>query len=115
MTSCDGTDPTIVAQTGCSIPISALKAAPFTMPWGHSIYVKISATNIVGESLYTVEGNGATILTQPDPPITLANNAAITDAENIGLTWDDPVENGGTAIIDYTVTYDQGTGTYIEL
>lgn len=85
------------------------------MPWGTSIYVKISATNLVGESDYSAVVNGATILTQPDPPITLANDASITDMTNIGLTWADPVENGGTAIIDYIVSYDQGTDTYISL
>jgi hypothetical protein len=106
MTDCDGTSGTIVAQTGCNIPIATLTSAPFSMPWGTNIWVKISATNLVGESAYSAEANGAVIETAPDPPITLANNAAITDMSNIALTWSDAVETGGSPIIDYIVSYD---------
>ena len=49
-TSCDGSNPTIVLQTICSVPISTLKAAAFTLPWGAEIWAKVVAINLYGES-----------------------------------------------------------------
>jgi hypothetical protein len=53
----------------------------------------------------------------PDNPTALANNAAITDADSIGLTWSAPVFDGGSALIDYTVEYDAASSgvTFTEL
>jgi hypothetical protein len=45
----------------------------------------------------------------------LANNAAITSASVIALTWTPPAVNGGTAVIDYQVSWDQGGSTYVVL
>lgn len=109
--SCNGADSSILAANTCSVPISTLMAAPYNQPWGSSIYVKVTMTNVVGESLESDEGNGAQILTNSDAPINLANNAAQTDATQIGLTWDDAANNGGAAVIDYRIVYDQGSGT----
>lgn len=109
-TSCDGTNSGILALHQCSIPIASLIAAPFNLPWGSSIYVKVTATNVVGSSGISDEGNNAIILTYPDEPINLANLPLITDSIKIGLTWADDAENGGTPIIDYRIWYDMGTG-----
>lgn len=54
-------------------------------------------------------------MTIPDAPLNLANNAAQTDSDQIGLTWDDGAANGGSVIIDYRVTYDSGSGNYVPL
>jgi hypothetical protein len=53
------------------------------------------------------------ILTNPDAPTSLANNAAVTTATQIGLTWSAGAENGGAPVIDYRLTFDQGTGTWV--
>ena len=39
----------------------------------------------------------------------------ITLESQIGLIWIDGPENGGTPVIDYTLQYDQGSGTWITL
>jgi hypothetical protein len=44
------------------------------MLWGSSIYARIVATNILGSSYVSEEGNGAIILTYPDAPINLVEN-----------------------------------------
>jgi len=54
-------------------------------------------------------------LTNPDPPINLANNAAITSASVIGMTWTAPSVVGGSAVIDYRVSWDQGGSSYVVL
>jgi len=68
MTNCDGRNPTILAQRTCTIPITALKAVPYSHPWGASIFVKVLATNEAGPSAFSVAGNGAIILTLPEAP-----------------------------------------------
>ena len=73
------------------------------------------ATNVVGSSSASISGNGAVITTNPDAPSSLANNAAITNASVIALTWTAPAVIGGTSVIDYRVSWDQGSSSYAVL
>lgn len=79
--------------------------SPYSLNWGDSIYAKVKATNIVGDSQESVEGNGAVILTKPDAPVTLANDGATTSATTIAMTWSEGAANGGTPVIDYRIKY----------
>lgn len=54
---------------------------------GDRIYIRVIAINSYGESLASPAGDGSAIVFLPDAPINLANNAAITSANVIGLTW----------------------------
>jgi hypothetical protein len=92
-----------------------LLAAPFSLPWGSSVYAKIIATNLVSSSAASDLGNGAIILTNPDAPLQLQNVPATTNASRIGLSWVTGSANGGTAVIDYRISWDQGTNNYIVL
>jgi hypothetical protein len=60
-----------MTQTSCTILISTLRGPPFNLPWGSSIFAKVYATNLYGNSQVSDEGNGATILTVPDAPLQL--------------------------------------------
>ncbi len=60
--------------------ISTLTAAPFSLPWGSSIIAKVIAVNNYGPSTASPVGNGAVILTIPDNPLNLANDATVTDS-----------------------------------
>jgi hypothetical protein len=103
-TDCDGNDSTILAAASCTITVATLKADPYFTAWGSSIYARVIATNYLGSSEASDEGNGAIILTYPDEPINLANNLDITWGTSIGLTWIDTDETaGGTPVIDYTI------------
>ena len=42
-------------------------------------------------------------------------NSLVTTASVIGFTWNNGISTGGSPIIDYRITYDQSTGTYIVL
>lgn len=75
----------------------------------------MSASNIYGTSIDSVEDNGAYILTVPDAPINLANVVDQTLATQIGLVWEDGISDGGTPIIDYIIWTDQATGVYMPL
>ena len=73
------------------------------------------ATNLVGSSVASASGNGAVLTTNPDPPSSLANNAVITSFTIIALTWVAPTGLGGTALIDYQLSWDQGISSYVVL
>jgi hypothetical protein len=53
----------------------------------------------------------------PDHPSNLANVAEITDSDSIGLSWSSPVFDGGSALIDYRIWFDDATNgvTFTEL
>lgn len=77
-TSCDGADPTIVSDLYCKIPISSLRALPFSLQWGSQVYATVIAVNNYGNSLASSEGSGVVILTNPDTPLNFVNVPSIT-------------------------------------
>lgn len=97
----------------CQIPSAAINGSPYLVAWGSSIFAKVAASNVYGISEHSVAGNGAVIVTVPDAPIGVADNAVVTTATRIGITWQRGASNGGTPIIDYRVSWDQGTGTWV--
>jgi hypothetical protein len=74
MTYCDGQDSIITNNVQCTIPSSVLNSAPYTIPWGQSIYAKVAAINAYGYSETSEEGNGAVIITNPDAPINIVED-----------------------------------------
>lgn len=102
-TNCDGSDSTILSDAQCTVTVTSLRASPFQLAWGSSIYARVIATNNLGSSIASDAGNGAVILTYPAEPLNLENNLDVTWATVIGLKWDEGVESGGTPVIDYTV------------
>jgi hypothetical protein len=93
----------------CSIPITVIREAPFYLTWGSSISVQIVAINSVGYSVTTTTSTvstGVVIVTYPDAPINIASLVNITYGNQIGITWSQGVQTGGSAIIDYRINYD---------
>lgn len=72
----------------------------------------MSATNIYGTSEVSVVGSGATIISVPDSPEALAEDAAERTGSTLGLVWTDGVDNGGTTIIDYRISVTSSDGLY---
>lgn len=81
------------------------------MAWGASVHGYVIAQNAYGVSDSSEVGNGAIILTRPDQPITVQENLEPKSGTSIGMTWAEGATNGGSEVIDYRVSYDQGTGT----
>jgi hypothetical protein len=50
-----------------------------------------------------------------DAPVSLVNDHLTTTDTVIRFTWNDGSSDGGNVVIDYTVYYDQGTSTFVEL
>lgn len=59
LVNCDGGSKAGMANPSCAIPITVLKAAPFSLLTGDSVKAKVIATNEVGDSGTSPEGNGA--------------------------------------------------------
>jgi hypothetical protein len=115
MVNCDGTVTTIILNKECILPFTTLRNAPFSLEFGDSVFAKVVAINYYGESESSDEGNGAIVLLVPDAPTGLADNVAVTTAYVIGFTWNDGMSTGGTPIIDYRVSFDQSTDTWVTL
>jgi len=109
LTYCDQSTSTV---TSCTIPVTAIRAAPFSHSWGASIYAKVFATNVYGNSLVSNEGNGAIITTTPDAPINLAEDTSLRTKSTLGLTWTQAEFTGGAVIIDYRINIAQVGGSY---
>lgn len=112
LSHCDGSDPTIVADTQCNIPVSVLRAAPFNLPWGNLVYAKIEATNAYGDSGPSDAGCCARLVTNPDPPINLQEVLSGRTISTLGLSWQQGVFNGGDTILDYRVSMADESGVY---
>jgi hypothetical protein len=91
-------------STTCTIPVTVLRSSPYSLQWGESVYAKIVATNIYGNSLLSDEGNGAIITTIPDRPLNLAEDTAQRTKSSLGLTWSQATFTGGAEIIDYRIS-----------
>ena len=80
LVSCNGANAAVIASASCTVPISNLLVSPFNLPWGSSIFATVTATNTVGTSAISQAGNGAIILTNPDPPQNVINVPQTTTA-----------------------------------
>lgn len=77
---CDGSLSATILALSCTIANTALNTSPLNLLWGSSIYAKVIATNLKGNSPVSDSGNGAVILRAPDAPVGLANVPSITNA-----------------------------------
>lgn len=58
----------------CIVPVNLFKSAPFSLFEGDHIFVRVSAVNDYGESVASQVGDGAVVLSRPDPPTNLVND-----------------------------------------
>jgi hypothetical protein len=114
-TYCNGTTADILAHATCTIPMSTLRASPFSLILNNPVLAQVVATNFYGDSSLSPTGSGAVILYVPDAPLSVLNNPLITSATKIGLTWTAGVSNGGTSILDYTINYSKTDSNYAVL
>lgn len=96
--------------TKCQIPSLHFTQAPYLIPWAGEIRVKVVASNWLGDSAESDVGGGAFIFRVPDAPVNLANVAGVTMGNQIGISWQEGPENGGLPVLDYRISFDQGSG-----
>jgi hypothetical protein len=90
--------------TTCTVPVTSLRSSPYSLEWGSSVFAKVIAVNIYGNSIESTDGNGAVITTSPDAPINLAEVVVERTKSTLGLSWDAAAFTGGDVIIDYRIS-----------
>jgi len=105
LAECDGSSVDVFLSQSCLIFLACFRQDPFNLVIGDHIYVKVIAVNAFGESINSNVGDGAEVLSVPDAPVNVINVIEVTNAEAIGLSWEDGVSDGGTSIIDYEIFY----------
>lgn len=88
----------------CTIPVTALRAAPYNLDWGASVHAKVIAINLYGDSAESDSGNGAIITTSPDPPTDLTEDYFLRTANTLGFNWVPPTFTGGAPINYYRIS-----------
>jgi hypothetical protein len=111
-TYCDGTDAAVLSGRTCTVPMSVLRASPFSLAFDALVEVRASARNSYGwgtaSDATTV---GARIRREPD---TMAAPVAVGVAEaRIDLQWSalSAPENGNSEVLAYSLYWDNGSGT----
>jgi hypothetical protein len=113
LTDCNGSNAANYLAKNCTIPIPTLQSNPFNLVWGTMIKAKVMATNVFGSSLLdSPSGGDAVITTNPDAPVKLAIDYAITTNAFLGLKWENGASDGGTAVKDYRISWDQGSNDF---
>lgn len=77
------------------------------MNGGDTLFAKVKAENIYGETELSTESAGVIYLREPDSPISVIEDRTAKTDSIINLVWTDGSNNGGTAIIDYRVSQRQ--------
>jgi hypothetical protein len=112
ITNCDGSDNTIVTSSQCTVPLSTLTSAPYSLSLGNDVNVKVIATNVKGDSPESLQGSGATIIEAPDAPVNLAEDTSLRSPTELGLTWNEGAANGGAAVTEYRISYAEQGGSF---
>jgi hypothetical protein len=99
-TNCDMSSSVL---TTCTIPVATLRASPYSLEWGTSVYAKVIAINTYGNSLESSEGNGAVITTTPGAPTSVIEDTAERTKSTLGLSWTAPTFIGGATITHYRI------------
>jgi len=116
MSYCDASQPSIRDPTICTIPLTVLYAAPYSLPLKSLIEVRVTAKNNYGDSITSEVGGNAIIQYVPDAPVSLSTNTTLTSASQIGIYWSDGSSNGEATVTTYNVYYKkQGSPTWILL
>ncbi len=80
---------------------------------GSTYKFKVQARNAVGLGTESAEFSIIAAST-PGLPTALTRDNVNTSKTQAAFTWTTPISNGGSAIIDYTIMWDQGTGTFVQ-
>lgn len=110
LNDCDGSKAAIRDARSCSVKVSVLMNAPYSLAWGDSVHAVVVAYNVYGSSIASQAGNGALIYTYADAPIDLTEIITARTPLSLSFEWRDGASNGGTSIIDYEISYDDDKG-----
>jgi len=116
-TYCDGTNAAIISNLYCLIPMSVLRASPYSLTLNTLVAAKVLAHNSRGWSTSSSANvAGASIQTEPSS-MTALTSGTTTSSTQIELDWvalTSP-NDGYSTILSYGVEWDQGINSFVEL
>jgi len=102
------TDP-VFSAAYCDVPLTVLRASPYSLTLGTLVQAKVKATNVIGDSAFSQENTaGATIETEPGVVNTLEMNILTSTNEQVVLEWallSTLAETGGSTILNYVIRW----------
>lgn len=101
---CDGSSSTIVANLYCDIPMTTLRAAPYSLEYDDKVFAKITAINGVGESPESNANTSSdTIQTEPQTPSSAptVNSYSQTETSLTLAALTTAAQTGNSAILYY--------------
>jgi antitoxin (DNA-binding transcriptional repressor) of toxin-antitoxin stability system len=115
-TYCRGSLSAVVESRYCHVPMTVLRAAPYSLQYGALVVAKLRARNAVGWGPYSPENSvGALVQTEPVAAATPApTRGSRTDHTKVEVTWAAmtlPADTGGSAITSYNLQWNQGDGS----
>lgn len=115
MTYCNGSVSSVVSSASCRIPMSILRASPFSLPFRAAVTAKVRAMNEDGYGEYSSSGSGATIETAPSKMTAISRDSS-TSQTLLVIDWNALVspDNGDAEILLYQAQYKLSTGLFAE-
>lgn len=110
-------DQTVIYNRLCSIPMQVLMSAPFSLTQGSNVIARVSAINVLGQSLFSqpsvISNSTAVIQTIPSKPVRGPQRGNNTSTIQIEAVVDALTGNltGGSPIISYQIDYSKDTGS----
>lgn len=104
-----------IEATSCLIPFTTLMAAPYSLPINAVVYARVSATNSVGTSEWSIQSRTSKVVRVFRAPSKMAEPKVTKggDASTLKITWAklfDIQQTGGRDVIDYDLHWDAGLG-----
>jgi hypothetical protein len=96
----------------CTVEVAALRSAPFNLDWGDNVKAKIVAINIYGDSIESILGGDAILVTTPGAPISVTEVYAERSKSTLALSWSQPAFTGGEALSNFRVKIVEQGGSY---
>jgi hypothetical protein len=111
---CGADKAAVVANLACTIPLSALRLAPFNLAQGALVRAKVRAHNVIGWGEYSdpsLEASAAAVQVEPQAMAAGQRGSATTPSQ-IEVTWTAPTgeATGGAAIDSMHLEWDYGSG-----
>lgn len=111
-TACDGSSATVLSNMYCIVPMSTLRAAPFSLVFDDAIQVRAQAYNAYGWGDVSDPVGTLSVKTEPTKMAAPVRGSGTTTSL-LQLTWvalSTSADTGGATVTSYNVQWDAGTG-----
>lgn len=112
LTYCDGSTPAVVTNRYCLVPMSILRAAPYSLAYGNSVIAQVRSHNSRGWSSLSPDSTTvATVATEPTQMASPAKGSSTSESQ-IQVTWtalSTALTTGGSTVLSYNLQWDSGT------